>query len=80
MQRVVRAAIVLVLLTGALATRAVGATARLTHVSVEEIGSETVVTLAVEGGVGEPSLQMLPDHRLVIDLQGVVPVSSSHDV
>ncbi|MDG2307729.1 MAG: AMIN domain-containing protein [Candidatus Binatia bacterium] len=51
---------------------------RLSAISVKTERAETVVRLAIEDGQARPSVHMLADHRLIMDLPGVVPALPSH--
>ena len=53
---------------------------RLRRIAVGDQGDQTVVDLVIEDGPAEPELEMLPDHRLVIDLPGVVAALPRHKV
>ncbi len=56
------------------------ATPRLSDVSIEEQSSETIVRLTIEDGLARPSVHMLGDHRLILDLPGIEPSLRSHVV
>jgi len=56
------------------------ASPRLTDIAVQERGQETVVILSIEGSPLHRDVHMLRDHRLVLDLPGVVPSLRSHQI
>ncbi len=80
MEQPVPMRVFVVCLVISMATAALAGPARLSAVSVDAASGETVVQLTVEDAAARPGVHMLSDHRLIVDLPGIVPSLRSHQI